>query len=80
MYSHHHAGSEVWIYDLGAQRRIGRLPLDAEASKVMVTQEAEPKLVVSDVEGGLHVYDALKLKLDMTIQDPGPSTELIQDL
>lgn len=79
LYSHHHAGSEVWIYDLGAQRRIGRLPLETEAGEVMVTQDAEPKLVVSDVEGGLHVYDALKLKLDMTIQDPGPSAELIQD-
>ncbi len=46
----------------------------------MVTQESEPKLIVSDQEGGLHLYDALKLTLDRTIDDAGPSASLIQDL
>ncbi|MDX1405216.1 MAG: amine dehydrogenase large subunit [Woeseiaceae bacterium] len=79
-YTHHHAGSEVWIYDLRAQRRIGRITLESEAGNILVTQEAEPKLVVADEEGGLHVYDAMKLHLERTIADPGPKAELIQDL
>jgi len=45
----------------------------------MVTQESEPRLIVSDTEGGLHVYDAIKLKLDRTIDDPGPSAALLVD-
>ncbi len=27
---------------------------------------------MADQEGGLHVYDAFKLTVDMTIEDPGP--------
>lgn len=79
-YTHHEAGSEVWVYNLMAQRRIARLELPVEASNIMVTQEAEPKLIVADEEGGLHLYDALQLKLDRTIEDPGPAASLIQDL
>ena len=79
-YTHHEAGTEVWVVNLVAQRRIGRLELPVEARNIMVTQEAEPKLIVSDQEGGLHVYDALQLRLDRTIEDPGPSADLIQDL
>jgi methylamine dehydrogenase heavy chain len=79
-YTHHEPGSEVWVVNLMAQRRIGRLELPVEASNIMVTQEAEPKLIVADQENGLHLYDALKLKLDRTIEDHGPVPELIQDL
>jgi methylamine dehydrogenase heavy chain len=79
-YTHHEAGSEVWVVNLPAKRRIGRLELPVVAANIMVTQEQEPKLIVSDEEGGLHVYDALQLKLDRTIEDPGPAAGLIQDL
>ena len=79
-YTHHEPGTEVWVVNLGAQRRIGRLELPLEASNIMVTQEAEPRLIVADEEGGLHLYDALQLKLDRTIEDPGPPAGLIQDL
>ena len=79
-YSHHDAGSEVWVYNLLAQRRIGRLELPVAARNIMVTQETAPKLIVSDVEAGLHLYDALKLSLDRTIEDPGLPAALIQDL
>jgi methylamine dehydrogenase heavy chain len=71
-YTHHEAGSEVWVYNLMAQRRIARLELPVAARNIMVTQESEPKLIVADEEGGLHLYDAIKLKLDRTIEDPPP--------
>ena len=79
-YTHHDPGAEVWVVNLVAKRRIGRLELPVEASNILVTQEAEPKLIVADEEGGLHIYDALKLTLDRTIDDPGPPAGLIQDL
>ena len=79
-YTHHEPGSEIWVYNLAAQRRIARIELPVPASNIMVTQESEPKLIVADEEGGLHLYDALKLTLDRTIEDPGPGASLIQDL
>ena len=79
-YTHHDPGTEVWVVNLIAQRRIGRLELEVEAATIMVTQESEPKLIVSDKEGGLHLYDALTLSLDRTIDDPGPPAAIIQDL
>ena len=78
-FTHHDPGTEVWVYNLGAQRRIARIELPVEASNIMVTQESEPKLVVADAQRGLHLYDALKMKLDRTIEDPGPPASLIQD-
>ncbi len=79
-YTHQVAGTEVWVFNLLTQRRIARLELEVETSNIMVTQEAVPKLIISDEEGGLHIYDALKLRLDRTIEDPGPGASLIQDL
>jgi methylamine dehydrogenase heavy chain len=79
-YTHQDPGTEVWVFNLLAQRRIARLELEVETSNIMVTQEPEPKLIVADEEGGLHVYDALRLRLDRTIEDPGPPIGLIQDL
>jgi methylamine dehydrogenase heavy chain len=79
-YTHQHAGTEVWVYNIAAKRRIARLELMAETRSIMVTQESEPKLIVADEDGGLHIYDALKLKLDRSIEDPGPHFELIEGL
>jgi methylamine dehydrogenase heavy chain len=79
-YTHHAPGSEIWVVNLADQRRIGRLELPVAADNIMVTQESEPKLIVTDEKGGLHLYDALRLTLDRTIEDPGPKGRLIQDL
>ena len=78
-YTHHQSGSEIWVIDINQQRRIARIELEVSASHLMVTQESEPKLIVSDTDGGLHVYDALQLKLERTIKDPGPSADLLED-
>ncbi len=78
-YTHHEPGTEIWVIDINQRRRIARIELETSASNVMVTQESEPRLIVSDTEGGLHVYDAIKLKLDRTIDDPGPSAALLVD-
>lgn len=78
-YSHHESGKEIWVFDMAAQRRIARIELEVPGDNVMVTQEAEPKLIVVDNQGGLHVYDAIKMALDMTIEDAGPGANLLVD-
>ena len=71
-YTHQQAGTEIWVFDINAQRRLERIELEAPASNLFVTQTSEPKLIVADQEGGLHIYDAFELTTDMTIEDPGP--------
>jgi methylamine dehydrogenase heavy chain len=78
-YTHHDPGTEVWVYNIASQRRIARIEMPVETSTIMVTQESEPKLIISDEEGGLHIYDAIKMKLERTIHDPGPGASMIQD-
>lgn len=78
-FTHHQPGSEIWVVDIKQRRRIARIELDVPGSNLMVTQEAEPKLIVGDKEGGLHIYDALRMKLERTIEDPGPSSALLED-
>lgn len=79
-YSHHDYGTEIWVLDIDDGHRVARIELETPASHVMVTQESNPKLVVADEEGGLHIYDALKMKLERTIEDPGPGPSLFTDL
>ena len=71
-FTHYQAGTEIWIYDINAQRRVERLELAAPASNLFVTQSDDPKLIVADDDGKIHVYDAVKLTVDRTIDDPGP--------
>jgi len=77
-YTHHEAGSEIWVIDINTERRIARIELETAGTNVMVTQEAEPKLVVGDKEGGTHVYDAITFRYDRKIE--GPPGGLFEDL
>lgn len=78
-YTHHEPGTEVWVFDSATERRVGRMELETAANHILVTQHDDPKLVVADEEGGLHVFDALTMKLDQTIEDAGPGAALLQD-
>ncbi len=71
-FTHHDPGTEIWVMHAGERRRLERIELEVPAVSLYVTQSDEPKLLVSDEEGGLHVFDAISLALDMTIEDPGP--------
>jgi methylamine dehydrogenase heavy chain len=71
-YTHHDPGTEIWVMNVRDKRRLERIQLDVPAHSLFVTQSPEPKLIVGDEEGGLHIYDAIKLSPDMTIEDPGP--------
>jgi methylamine dehydrogenase heavy chain len=77
-YTHHEPGSEIWVVSLTAKRRIARIEFETPVVSVMVTQEAEPLLMVSDSEDKTHVYDALTFTYERTIE--GPAIELFEDL
>lgn len=63
--THHEAGDEIWVLDVNTQRRLHRIELDYTASSIMVTQEVEPKLIVSGDR--THVFDALTFAHERTI-------------
>jgi methylamine dehydrogenase heavy chain len=80
-YTHHERGTEIWMFDIDAQRRIGRIELEQPAGNIMVTQESSPLLVVAGEEGdaGLLIYDPISMKLERAIEDAGPGTDLLVD-
>ncbi len=78
-YTHHDGGTEIWVFDVNAQRRIARIELEVAGENIMVTQEPDPKLIVVDEEAGLHVYNAVTMKLERTIEDSGPGAALLLD-
>ena len=77
-YTHHEPGTEIWVIDINQKRRLERIELETAAYALYVTQSDEPRLVVSDEEGGLHIYDAHKLTIERTIEDPGPGAAFFE--
>lgn len=78
-YTHYDPGTEVWVFSLATKKRIARIELaETPAVTIMVTQEAEPLLLIADEEGKTHVYDALRFTHERTIE--GPQADLFEDL
>ena len=69
--THHEPGTEIWVLDSNSKRRIGKIELDTPANSVLVTQESNPKLLIVDSEGGSHVYNAMTLRYERSIEIPG---------
>ncbi len=69
--THHEPGEEIWVLNANTNRRLHRIELEVPATSLMVTQEAEPKLIIADDNGATHVYDALTFSFERTIQTPG---------
>ncbi len=76
-YTHHDGGSEIWVFDIGSKRRIGRIEFEVPVLSVLVTQEVEPLLIVGDDENETHVYDALEFTYQRSIEAPG--TRVLED-
>ena len=68
--THHQPGNEIWLFNLETKQRIHRHVLDTAANSILVTQEANPKLIVADYEGGTHVFDAISFKHEHSIETP----------
>ena len=77
-YSHHEPGTEIWVFSLAAKHRVARIELEEPASSIMVTQEAEPLLIVGGRGNETRVFDALTFVLQRTID--APAAALFEDL
>ncbi|MDH4071643.1 MAG: hypothetical protein OEV41_00910 [Gammaproteobacteria bacterium] len=77
-YSHHEPGPEIWVYNIATRRKIATIEFETPVAGIMVTQESEPRLIVGDENGGMHIHDALTFRLERTIE--GPGAQLFEDL
>ncbi|MBT8446315.1 MAG: amine dehydrogenase, partial [Gammaproteobacteria bacterium] len=55
--THKDGGSEVWIYDVKARKRIMRMPLKTWAVTIEVTQGGNPLLLTTNVDMQIDVYN-----------------------
>jgi len=56
--SHKDPGSEVWVFDVAARRRVERIELELPAMSIGVTHDDDPLLVTTNVNLEVDVYDA----------------------
>ena len=56
--SHKDGGSEVWVFDVGAGERVGRIPLPKWGISIGVNNAEQPLLVATNGEFALETYDA----------------------
>lgn len=77
-FAHDSAGTEVWLFDRSAQRRVGRIPVEAHGTNLFVSQDEAPLLTVTGEDMQLHVYDVGTLKHVRTISEAGIAPGLLQ--
>jgi methylamine dehydrogenase heavy chain len=77
--THHEAGNELWIFDIGKHKRVMRWVLDEPWSNILVLQGERPRLVADAEDGNIHIYDALQQRLERTIVDSGAGVSLLQE-
>lgn len=68
--THHQYGDEIWLFDLETRQRLHRHALEVPVRSLMVTQESNPKLIVSDEGGGTQVFDAVSFRHERSIETP----------
>lgn len=78
--THYEPGREVWVFDTRRRKRIGRMAFDAPASHILTSQEDQPRLYAILEGGKVGIYDGLRLRLQRTIDEPGPHPGLLQTL
>lgn len=77
--THKDPGSEVWVYDIAAKKRIQRIVLKEIATSIQVTQDDAPLLLTTFAEHpALVVYDARSGEYQRTIEGLGETPLIIQ--
>jgi methylamine dehydrogenase heavy chain len=70
MWTHKHAGEEVWVFDLDSRERLERIPTEHGAFSTIVTQDDQPLLYTLSETQTLSVFDGT------TYEHKGDVTEL----
>lgn len=56
-WTHKQAGEEVWVFDAGARRRVGRIHLEHHGVSVAVSQDARPQVYTLSEKQSLSIFD-----------------------
>lgn len=67
--SHDNPGSEIWVFDTASRARLNRIPLTLPAIAFDITMGAAPKIVTTNIEMKLEVYDVRSGEHVNTIAD-----------
>ena len=67
--THDNPGSEIWVFDTAGKTRVNRIPLALPAIAFDITMGDAPKIVATNIEMSLDVYDALSGERVNTIAD-----------
>ena len=76
-WSHKDAATEIWVFDVENQERVGRIELVQPAWSSMVTQDDQPLLFTVDGGGTTSVYDATTYEHRGDVGETGISPHLI---
>ncbi|WP_240946237.1 amine dehydrogenase large subunit [Pseudomaricurvus alkylphenolicus] len=72
-----HGGPEVWVYDLKKKKRIRTIAAPRWAVSIGVTRGKTPKLIVTNGEMNLDIFDATSGEFIQTVSDFGNITPLL---
>jgi methylamine dehydrogenase heavy chain len=75
--SHKDPANEVWVFDVARHTRVGKIMLKTPAIAIEVTTDAEPRLLVANIDAGVDVYDANTGKYLHTVQGVGQTPYMI---
>ena len=75
--SHKDPGTEVWVFDVGAKRRVGRIELQLPAITIGVTQDDDPLLVTTNINLEIDVYDIDSGDYQRTLSGTGAQTPFL---
>ncbi len=75
--SHKDPATEVWVYDTANRTRKQRVELTTAGISIGVTADAEPRLLVANVDGAVDVYDANLGTYLHTLHDVGETPYMI---
>ncbi|HET6591447.1 MAG TPA: amine dehydrogenase large subunit [Xanthomonadales bacterium] len=78
--THHEAGAEVWVFDAQRRTRVARMKFETPVDNILTSQEASPSLYTITRQDVVDVYDGLRLRHLLTIEQPGPKPSLLQTL
>ncbi len=70
-FAHDNSGTEIWVYDRSAQRRVHRAPIEYLGSNLFVSQDEQPVLTVTGGDGLLHVLDVATMTETRSIAEAG---------
>ena len=80
-HTHKDPGTEVWIFDLSAERLLHRLKLENMATAIAVSQDDNPLIYSTFIHGvSLDIYDLGTGKKISSIENVGVTPSIIQNL